>query len=973
MSIDLIGPDGQQYVLDNDDPAALNEALRQGFKQPVAPVEKSALEEAGEAVAAGTLGAAQGLTGGLLGVALGKNAANRPAAKEALRLEEENPIASGVGEMAGMVASPLNAIGTAVEGARAATVAGRIGQKALGGAPIGALYGAGKTLSDAALGDVELTADKVIASAGLGALLGFAGSGVGSAIEEGASAVLPKVGKAIFGAQKTLDDIANDAAVKATRATQAEIKEIGEANVSELGQAIREMNAIGSPAEMGTAIGQRRTQLANDLLKGLDVDTQFAHTAGAEEVRMALGAAKQRATEAMSAEREAAAKSVLKQLGVEADLPHNLTRDEAQEAIAKALDSYGKRQGDALSKIDATSVDLFPAYSSIRTKITDWQAALNPAERDIVDSTVKRTLGYLDEMGSKKVGSKENGFAALNDLKTTLQKNINYKAESGAKNGLDRQLVGLIRSEIDNQIEAGAGAALSKEFIESKRVASVLHRGEEALGRKTSTAADAIEEMAASVGHASPELEAFRRLGKIKDIAASGGPSAAERRLAMLTAAEESVGRSSATGADAISAMLKRAGVSPKEARLFEVLGHGERLNAKGAGRTGSMSLGLKDLLAGGLGGAIHPAGIATAVASKYMREHGPALVAKAADAIAKSPQLSSIAASFSKQVGGITPKLGPYGAQLSDAFARGPAIGLATHMALAQVDPGYAATAELAGLTPEGPEEHDASLARAHGLASINAVSQRSDEEISKYVDKILKGSTSAPTPSGVFARQDFGTKRMRRDSLDAHDKRMEEIQQLAANPDALLDRLAKNTEAVGPVAPGLTAALSARANAAVQYLAKVAERPVPAGPLAPKWVSTQAQRHDFSVKLQVVEDPMSVMKHAAAGSLTGTQVEALKTVYPTLWKQMSDTALERAMGRKSLPYRSKMMLSILTGVDVDGSMSQGAISRNQQAIYATKQKNQEHAESQSGARSEMTLASRLATPTQRREMETS
>lgn len=987
MSIDLIGPDGREYVLDNSDPAALQQALSQGFKRPE---EKTTLGEIGEAAKAGVVGLTQGLTGGGLGAALGladqpdrfgfRNPETSKMVNEFHRLQRDNPIASTVGEVVGSVASPLGMVGNVFKGARAATAAGRIAQSALAVAPAGALFGAGQTLSDAALGDVELTADKFIANTGLGAVLGLAGGGLGAGIEEGAAAVLPKIGKSISGAQSALDDIANDAAVNATRATQHQIKEIGEANVAELGQAIREIG-IGSPAEMGAAIGQRRTQLSSDLLKGLDIDAQFAHTATAEEVRTALGAAKSRATEALTAERENAAKAVLEQMGIEADLPHNLTQEDAQSAIAKAIDAYGERQGAALKEIDSKvgksldkspSKQFFPEYSKIRTSVENWKANLNPAERDIIEPTIKRVMGYLDEMGSKRIGSKENGFAALNDLKTTLQKNINYKAESGAKNGLDRQLVGLIRNEIDTQIENGAGAAISKEFLESKKIASLLHRGEEALGRKTSTAADAIEEMAASLGHASPELETFRRLGKLKDIATSGGPSAAERRLAMLTTAEEAVGRSSATGADAIQAMLKKSGVSSKEGRLFEVLGHGEALTAKGAERTGALGLGLKDLLVGGIGGAIHPGGIAAAVASKYMREHGPALIAKAADAIAKSPALKTMAESFSKQVGSIIPKLGPYGAQLMAAMGRGPAVLLATHMTMAQTDPGYAATAELAGLTHEGPEEHAAALNRAHGLAAMSAAAQRSDEEINKHVEKILKGTGSASTPGTVFSRQDFGEKRMRRDTTAAADKRAEEIQQLAANPDAMLERLAKNLETVGPVAPALAAALSARANTAVQYLSKAAERPLKPGPLASEWKTTKAQQYDFAVKLQVVEDPMSVLQHAATGTLTATQVEALKAVYPGLWKQMSDRALEQALSQKSVPYKARMMLSTLTGMDLDGSMSQDAISRNQQAIYASHQK-QENEAPQSGARSEMTLAARMATPTQRREMENS
>ncbi len=116
-----------------------------------------------------------------------------------------------------------------------------------------------------------------------------------------------------------------------------------------------------------------------------------------------------------------------------------------------------------------------------------------------------------------------------------------------------------------------------------------------------------------------------------------------------------------------------------------------------------------------------------------------------------------------------------------------------------------------------------------------------------------------------------------------------------------------------------------------------------------------------------------MSVMRSAASGTLTETKLEALKAVYPSLYRQMSDAALERvASNPKGVSYPAKMMLSMLTGVDVDGTLSQSAITSNQAAIRATKV-DRANAPPQSGApKSEMTLAQRMATPDQRRELET-
>ena len=214
----------------------------------------------------------------------------------------------------------------------------------------------------------------------------------------------------------------------------------------------------------------------------------------------------------------------------------------------------------------------------------------------------------------------------------------------------------------------------------------------------------------------------------------------------------------------------------------------------------------------------------------------------------------------------------------------------------------------------------------------------------------------------------------RMRRDAAAAHDKRTEEIRQLAADPNAFLDRVSKNLERVGPVAPGVSAALTAQAHTAVQYLAQAAQRPVKPGPLAHDWTPTESERHEFAQKLEAVQDPMSVLRHAAAGTLTPVQIEALRTVYPGLAKAIGEKALMQAMAKKpsEVPYRARLMLSMLTGADVDGSTSQAALASNQLANHGNKQSQENAAPQSSGARSEMTLASRMALPSQRRELET-
>ncbi len=818
MSINLVGPDGAPWVLDNDDPAALDEALRQGFKMPVAPREKSELEQLGEGVAAGTLGAVEGLSGGLFGTAVGLAAkpdrtgfvdpGARARAKEVRRLDEENPVATGAGELAGMLFSPIGQLSGGIRtGIGATTKAGKLAASGLGGAVEGSLFGAGATLSDAMLGDAELTADKLIAGAGLGALLGAGGGSAFAGIEEGVRAVLPKLGKAVSGAQGTLDELANDLAIKATRAQQSVINRVGETKLAEAAKVLRDRGHLNASSS------------SDDILKSLTKD-----------------------------------------------------REEVGKQLGKFID-------------DADAAAKTPTYSQLLTRLDDFQKGLNPLERQAVAADLKAAREAVLELGARPVNATGKGgsaFRAFDDLKQTIQAKAKFSQGpvplDDVQFGLRRQLAGIFRDELDQQLLPQLGSDAAKKFTDSKAV-----------------------------------------YGALKDA---------------------------------------------------------ERLATSGVGRAkpGGFGLGLYDLLAGVMGGSFHPAGIAAAVASKFMRERAPAIISKVADSVSRSPALKAVAESMGTQIAGVSPRLGPYGPALAQAFARSPEEGLAMHLTMAQVDPNYSATAQAVGLTHESPEEKSATLGRAQGLASLAGTVRSGEQQIGKYLDQVMKGSGSEAQSRKVLGRQDFGEKRMRRDAEAAHTQRVKEVRELATNPEALLERIAKNLEAVGPVAPGVASALAARANVAVQYLAKAAEVPPKPGPLAPDWVPTEAERNEFTQKLEVVEDPMSVMRHAAAGTLTDMQVEALKTVYPSLWQSMSEAALAKvAEGPKEVPYSARLMLSVLTGIDVDGSLSFEAIVSNQNAIRATKQKEPENAAPQSpGARSEMTLAGRMATPEQRREMET-
>lgn len=272
-------------------------------------------------------------------------------------------------------------------------------------------------------------------------------------------------------------------------------------------------------------------------------------------------------------------------------------------------------------------------------------------------------------------------------------------------------------------------------------------------------------------------------------------------------------------------------------------------------------------------------------------------------------------------------------------------------------------------------PKSHlDAEIKRTVGVLQLGAALEKQHADIDRNIGKILRGEKAPASPTkAVQGTQDFGGKRQRKDAKAAHDQHVNDLSSLATDPNVLLDRVASNLGDMSHVAPGIYGALVRHADRATKYLVEQSKRPPKAGPLAAEWHTNETERHLFAQKLEVVQDPMSVMRHAAAGTLTRAQMDALKATSPLLARQISDAALMRlADSPKGIPYRARMALSLLTGVDVDGTMG-AAIAHNQAAIQGARGKagDTQGAPSTPGSDSKITLAERTALPSQRRSME--
>lgn len=105
------------------------------------------------------------------------------------------------------------------------------------------------------------------------------------------------------------------------------------------------------------------------------------------------------------------------------------------------------------------------------------------------------------------------------------------------------------------------------------------------------------------------------------------------------------------------------------------------------------------------------------------------------------------------------------------------------------------------------------------------------------------------------------------------------------------------------------------------VEFLARVMpKRPDAAGP---QWRPSDTQLREFARYVQVVEEPMTVLARARAGTITSQDVEALREVYPAVYSRVQQEALmQTAKLRDKLTSQQRIAMSMLTGTPIDPAL---------------------------------------------------
>lgn len=161
-------------------------------------------------------------------------------------------------------------------------------------------------------------------------------------------------------------------------------------------------------------------------------------------------------------------------------------------------------------------------------------------------------------------------------------------------------------------------------------------------------------------------------------------------------------------------------------------------------------------------------------------------------------------------------------------------------------------------------------------------------------------------------------------------HDMRMK-LADIQANPAVLADNIANNLTPLQQTgAPKVADAFNQKISSALGYIYQNMPKPIsPENPFHNvPFKPSDSDLAKFERKLSVVLDPFVVIDALKGGTLTKEHMDSLQANYPILYSAIRSKVIDHVIEEKpNLPYQARLKLSLLMGMNIDGSISPQSI----------------------------------------------
>lgn len=201
-------------------------------------------------------------------------------------------------------------------------------------------------------------------------------------------------------------------------------------------------------------------------------------------------------------------------------------------------------------------------------------------------------------------------------------------------------------------------------------------------------------------------------------------------------------------------------------------------------------------------------------------------------------------------------------------------------------------------------------------------------------------------------------------------YNKLTKDVRGYYANPQSFIDDMADNSHHLYQAAPGITQGIHNAMAQAVQFLNSKLPQATSSMPLSPEWKPSESQKARFNRYYQAVNDPLHALKQVKNGTLSHETIEALQAVHPQFLQEARQKVMEHMDidKTKKLPYAQRLALSKFLGQPLDTNMTPRAIQSNQMAFSIQNQKaqqEQQQGRSTLGGLKELKFGTRAETQT--------
>lgn len=238
--------------------------------------------------------------------------------------------------------------------------------------------------------------------------------------------------------------------------------------------------------------------------------------------------------------------------------------------------------------------------------------------------------------------------------------------------------------------------------------------------------------------------------------------------------------------------------------------------------------------------------------------------------------------------------------------------------------------------------------LQKARILAAIRGTASREASAFTRLRSALTGRGTPTIQSLTTAARRIPGTISQLRNGEtreEAYGRIVDEIQQLAGNPEELGARLEMTTADLHDF-PGFQENMGITAQRALVYMSSVippASQPGIFDHLQ-RMRPSNAEMDIFLARMEALEDPFSIVEFAATRRLYPEAVEAVAVVYPELYAQIQSQTAEIIGGLRTLPpYQSRAYVGMLLQVPTDPSLEPQMIQQLQSRYAQTPHQQQQ------------------------------